>query len=225
MEGVEILPCPWQGLKNMFKQLLPKKQKILWPDSTYYFLTSSTFLHYPYFREINQKQIVLNKIKEINQVLNISILDYSIAINHLHLKFFLEDGKLMRQLKIMLHSGISREYRKIYEVKYKEFWGSTRAYYIKTEKASWKVSGYIIGNLLKHREVSTFEELKENPFSSYRDFAEKFGEEATKDLVYSVIKVDEDAEGVVDLKGLKNIDSTLPMAGVLKKFYPSHGRG
>jgi len=31
----------------------------------------------------------------------------------------------------------------------------------------WKVTGYIIGNLLKHKEVGTFNELKQNKFSSF----------------------------------------------------------
>jgi len=186
-------------------QPLPLRQKIYWPDNTEYFLTTSTFLHYPYFREFTQKQIVLNKIKEIEQVLKISIPIFSIAINHFHLKFYLKEGSLMTQLKNMLHSGISREYRKVYQVPYKEFWQSTKVLYLKDEEASWKVTGYIIGNLLKHREVSTFNELKQNPFSSYRYISEKYGDEAARNLVYSVINVDEDAEGRVVIDDLKKL--------------------
>lgn len=184
---------------------LPAKQKIRWPDNTEYFLTTSTFLHYPYFKEDVQKQIVLNKIKEVKKFLNVSILAYSIAINHFHLKFYLERGAVMTKVKNILHSGISREYRKNYNIPYKEFWQSSRAYYVKNEDMSWKVVGYIIGNLLKHREVSTFEELKNNQFSSYKYFVEKFGEEMARNLVYKVINVDEDAEGVIDFEGLKSV--------------------
>ncbi len=184
-------------------QPLPLRQKICWPDNTEYFFTTSTFVHYPYFREFAQKQIVLNKIKEIRLVLGVPILAFSIAINHFHLKLYLKDGKLMTQLKNMLHSGISREYRKVYQVPYKEFWQSTKILYLKDEETSWKVTGYIIGNLLKHKEVSTFNELKQNPFSSYRYIADKFGDEMARSLVYSVIDVDENAEGGVALENLK----------------------
>jgi len=186
-------------------QQLPQKQRIRWSDNTEYFLTTSTFLHYPYFREFTQKQIVLNKIKEIERVLNISIPIFSIAINHFHLKFYLKEGSLMTQLKNMLHSGISREYRRVYQVPYKEFWQSTKILYLKDEETSWKVTGYIIGNLLKHREVSTFNELKQNPFSSYQYIADKFGDEMARNLVYNVISINEDTEGKIAIKDLSEV--------------------
>lgn len=191
-------------------QELPQRQKILWPDETYYFLTMSTFLHFPYFKEDEQKQIVLNQIKQLKKSLNIPILAYSISINHFHLKFYLKVGSLMTQIKNILHSGISREYRKNFNVPYKEFWQSTKVLRIKDEDMSWKVTGYIIGNLLKHKEVSTFDELKGNPFSSYKYTAEKFGDEMTKELVYRVIDVSEDAEGMVDIAEFKDVRAEPP---------------
>ena len=36
-----------------------------WPDNTIYFYTDSAFLHYPYFKTDEQKQIVLDQIKKI----------------------------------------------------------------------------------------------------------------------------------------------------------------
>ena len=187
------------------KQFLPKRDKIYWPDNTCYFLTTSTFIHYPYFKETSQKQLVLNKIKQIKQVLNVPILAFSINLNHFHLKFYLDDGKKMAQLKNILHSGISREYRKSYQVPYKTFWQSTKVHYIKNEEMSWKITGYIIGNFLKHREVSNFNELRENHFSSYYYTAKRFGEKQAQDIVRSVINVQENDEGMVDMKGLDNI--------------------
>ena len=66
----------------------------------------------------------------------------------------------------------------------------------------WKITGYICGNLLKHKEVSTFSELKESPFSSYRYTVEKFGEEFAQMLVRSVINIDESPEGEINLNDL-----------------------
>ena len=187
------------------KKPLPKRQKLYWQDDTYYFLTSSTFIHYPYFREDDQKQIVLSKIKQVNQFLKVPIVAYSISMNHFHLKFYLKEGKLMTKVRNMLHSGISREYRKIYEVPYKEFWQSTKIYYIGSEDMSWKVTGYIIGNLLKHKEVSRFKDLKASPFSSYKHTSKTLGERQAQDLVRSVIDVGENAEGVVDIEEMKEL--------------------
>lgn len=155
---------------------LPKKERIHWPDNVCFFLTSSTFLHYPYFKTVDQKMIVLNKIRELKQVLRIPILAYSIAINHFHLN--------------------------------KEFWQSTKTLFIKDKEASWRITGYIIGNLLKHKEVSTFQELKENPFSSYKYTAEKLGNETARELVYSTIRIEEDAEGRVNIKGLSDAEGS-----------------
>ncbi len=192
-------------LNRKMKQFLPKRKKISWPDNIYYFLTSSTCLHYPYFKEIAQKQLVLNKIIEASKILNIPVQAFSISLNHFHLKFYLDDGRKMAKLKNILHSGISREYRKIYQVPYKTFWQSSKVFYIKNEEISWKITGYIIGNLLKHREVSTFAELKENPFSSYRFTIKKFCEETTMEIVRSVINIEESNEGVVDMKELEGL--------------------
>ena len=69
------------------------------------------------------------------------------------------------------------------------------------------MTGYIAGNLLKHKEVSTFRELKQNPFSSYKYIAEKFGDEMAEDLVRSVINIGENAEGEVAIS-----EFTLPRA-------------
>ncbi|KKQ56443.1 MAG: hypothetical protein US74_C0015G0033 [Parcubacteria group bacterium GW2011_GWA2_38_13] len=187
-------------------QALSTKPKINWPDNQEYFLTSTTFLHYPYFKSSEQKELVLNKIKQIKKVFNVLILAYSIALNHFHLKFYLHDGKLMSKIKILLHSGISREYKEKYRVSYKVFWQSSKTLYIKDEEASWKITGYIIGNLLKHREVNSFEELKNNPFSSYKYTAEKFGDALAENLVYNVINTDESPQCEINIGQLSKIE-------------------
>jgi len=76
----------------------------------------------------------------------------------------------------------------------------------------WKVIGYIIGNLLKHKEVSTFQELKENPFTSYHEIVKRYGEKFTKELIYNVIDVNENAQGVVNVQGLQRLKSIQPSA-------------
>ncbi|MDD4333398.1 MAG: hypothetical protein PHT51_04785 [Patescibacteria group bacterium] len=166
----------------------------IWPDNSIYFLTDSTFIHFPYFRTDEQKYIVLEQIKKLNKKLGIPIAAYSIAINHYHIKFFLKNGADMPEIKQLLRGGISYEYRSRYPVKYKEMWQTRRILMVRSVEADRKVTGYIIGNLLKHKEVSTFEELKNNPFSSYGYMADKYGEDEMRRLVYSVIEGDESWE-------------------------------
>ncbi len=204
--------------KKAMQKPLPPNQKIIWPDNSFFFLTTSTFLHYPYFKESEQKQIVLNKFKQIKEVLYVPFQSFSISMNHFHIMLYLKSGKTMSQLRNILHSGISREYKKIYRVKCKNFWQTTKTFFIKDEKMYWQIIGYINGNLLKHREVSRFEDLKENPFSSYGYYAKKYGDNAMRELIRNVINIDEDNEGTLDLKQLKSLktknlpQTTLPLA-------------
>lgn len=182
-----------------------KTQRPSWPDNTIYFLTDSTYLHYPYFRTDEQKQIVLNQIKDLNKKLGIPISAYSIAVNHYHLKFFLKYGRDLSKVKQILRGGISYEYRKKFKVPYKEMWQTRKIIAVTSEDMDLKVTGYIIGNLLKHKEVSTFSELKDNPFSSYRYMVEKYNEEEVKELVREVIVIEEGSWGSVDVKNFNKI--------------------
>jgi len=184
------------------KQPLPKRQTVHWPDDTHYFLTVSTYLHYPYFQEDTQKHLILNFIKKLNKDWLIPIESFAVLINHIHLMFYADKGEKVTLVKRFLKNNVSREYRKIYEVKYKDFWYSTRIYWIKNEKAYWGMMGYTIGNLLKHKEVSNFQELYETPFSSFRYIADKCGYEVAQELVQRVIAAPEDSYGEIDLKGL-----------------------
>jgi len=131
---------------------------------------------------------------------------YSIAINHYHIKFYLKNGADMKKVKQLLRGGISYEYGKKYKLPYNEMWQSRKIIRITSEEMNYKISGYIIGNLLKHKEVSTFEELKENEFSSYWYAADKYGNDIAQELVRGVIDVDEDVHGGVDFNQLKEIN-------------------
>lgn len=173
-----------------------------WPDNSIYFLTESTFLHFPYFKSDDQKEIALEQIKKINKRLNIPISAYSIAQNHLHIKFYLENGLDLAKVKQLIRGGISYEYRRQFKMPYKDIWQSRKTIRVATEEIDWKITGYIIGNLLKHKEVSTFKEIKGNKFSSFWYIAEKYGEDVARDLVYQVIDIDEDSEGGIDLSKL-----------------------
>ncbi len=175
------------------------KQKQEWPNKAIYFLTDSCYLHFPYFRYSEQKQIVLNQIKKLTTKFNIPVIAYSISINHYHLKFYLEKNSDISRVKKILRGGISFEYRKRYKVPYKEMWQSRKILIINNEKSNWRTTGYIIGNLLKHKEVSTFKDLKNCIYSSYCYTVKSIGDSEAQNLVRLVINVEEDKWGVVDI--------------------------
>ncbi|MDP2917993.1 MAG: transposase [bacterium] len=183
-------------------QPLPPRRKIIWPDAMHYFLTNSTYLHYPYFKEDSQRQIILNYIKELKLEYAIPIQAFSIAINHHHLMFYADKGKKVSFVKSFLKGNIGREYKKNYKISYPTIWHSTRVLWIKDEKMLRAIQGYVNGNLLKHKQVSNFQELYDNPFSSFKYYADKYGFIYAKNMVMDVIQIDEDAQGGIDMKGL-----------------------
>ncbi len=174
--------------------------KNTWSDKTIYFITASTFLHYPYFKTDSQKQLVLNQINRLKDRFYCSVSAFSIAINHYHLKIYLENGSDLPKIKQFLNGGISFQYKKKYSIKYKEFWQSCRVFKIESEELDQKVSGYIAGNLLKHREASTFQDLLNNPFSSYGLMVEKYSEDFLQEIIYEAIDMEENDEGIIALR-------------------------
>jgi hypothetical protein len=78
-----------------------------WSDNTTWFLTDSTYLHFPYFDKNEQKEIILGLFKDLREKFGAKISDYSISNNHYHLKFFLKKGDLMPRIKQFLRGGIS----------------------------------------------------------------------------------------------------------------------
>lgn len=184
--------------------------KLVYPDNTFYFLTSSAFLHYPYFKEAHQKQILLNQIKKAKKDLGIPVVAYSIAINHQHSLFYLGKDELYPKIKQLIHGGTSFEYKKHWPTKHDQFWQTQKTYSVRDESSYWKILGYIIGNLLKHKEVSTFEELKENHFSSYWHITEKYDNKFAQSLVREVINLPEDNKRLIDFKNLKDINISKP---------------
>ena len=107
-----------------------------WPNHNIYFLTGTTFLHYPNFREYDQKQILLNQINKIIEFLpqDKNEVVYSIAMNHYHLKCYLESGLLLAKIKQLLHGGTSFHYKKQYPMKYKELWQGSHILRITSEE-------------------------------------------------------------------------------------------
>jgi len=184
---------------------MSKQIKIYWPDKTTYFLTGSTFLHYPYFDDFDKKLIVLNQIKKIQEKLLLKDIIFSIAVNHYHLKFYLEKGSDLAVVKKYMHGGTSFEYKKKYPLKYSDMWQTPKALRVISDEMDWKVTGYIVGNLLKHKEVGKISELSGNIFTSYDTLVKKCGKGVVDELVREIIAVTETADGEISLQEMKNI--------------------
>ncbi|MBU0707677.1 transposase [Patescibacteria group bacterium] len=124
-----------------------------------------------------KKKILLNQIKRATKNYSASDIIFSIASNHYHLKCHSKNDTDLAKIKQIINGGTSYEYRKSFKMKYQEMWQCTKSLQVTSDDMDWRVTGYIIGNLLKHKEVNTFQELRDNPFSSYRQIDDKYGEE------------------------------------------------
>lgn len=184
---------------------IPKKPKIVWPGGMYYFMTNAAFLHRPYFRQDEQKQLVKNFLKELQERWRVSIQAYAIPMNHNHLMFYAGEEGRVTFVKKFLKGNITREYRRMWGEPGQEIWQSTKVYWMRDDDSYWRVIGYIVGNLIKHKEVSTFRELYEYPYSSFKYVVDTYGWGEAIRMVKEVIDAPEDAYGVVDFKKLKSL--------------------
>jgi REP element-mobilizing transposase RayT len=190
---------------------MEKIQKNVWPDHSWYFVTTSTFLHFPFFRFDEQKILVLDRLKQVENKFKIQIDNFSIAMTHLHHLFYLDNGWRYPQIMKFINGGVSYDYGRKFEKKYPQIWADNKTKIIVNEKALWQVRGYIAGNLLKHLEVNNFYELEASRFSSYRKLKEEYGGEFARSLIYETIKLPEGADGEVkleelDTEGLKSLE-------------------
>ena len=175
-----------------------------------YFLTASTFLHYPYFKTHEQKNILYDRIAKLKENYDIRVCAYSIQINHYHLIIHCEEENILPKVKQFIHGGVGKIYREEYGSKYKDFWGSTKATHIKDLDMYWGIAGYVCGNLLKHKEVNKISDLRFNKFTSYGHFVEKYGEETMKEIIYKILKIDEEGGYLVDTKQIAELKLRYP---------------
>src|SRR3989339_703522 len=118
------------------------RRKIVWPDKSFYFFTLSTFAHLPYFQSDRQKQLVLNFIKDLQVKHKVGIKAFAILLNHIHLLFYLKQGKAVSLVKGFLQGNITREYNREYELQGKSFWHPTKVLYVKDSKSLFNIIAY-----------------------------------------------------------------------------------
>jgi len=157
-----------------------------WPDNSFYFLTTSTFQHKEYFNSEDKKQIILDQLEKAKQIINFPLYAYSIAVNHFHLLFYLKYGLQQQRVKQFINGGTSFVYNRKFLNSHDKLWGDSYTLIVK-QKIFWRVWGYITGNLLKHKEVSSFTELMNNKFSCCSQLVKKDRKEFVKDqIAYSM---------------------------------------
>jgi len=160
----------------------------LYFDNCYYFVTRSTHSHEKLFDSDDKKKIILNRLIAAQKKFNFSLKAFSIISNHYHYLIFLPKGNVLPKLEQFIAGGSSRELNVLNNVKrsiWDEYWEK-----VVDEKKMEKILGYILGNLLKHGEAKDFNELKNSPFTSYKQAVAQYGERMVQDLILSVNALD-----------------------------------
>lgn len=160
--------------------------KHLYLDDAFYFITGSTFTHTPYFNTEPTKRIILGQINKITRRLPVKLYAYSIACDHYHTLWFVREAsdlpKIAQYLQggsaFLLNKALGRQGR---------VWDEYYEIVINKQKVLRRVYGYIIGNLLKHKEARDFTELEKSPFSSFAQTARKIGRNEAIKLVSDVL--------------------------------------
>ncbi len=158
-------------------------------NNSYYFLTTPTFNHEKYFNTNKKKNIILKQLNNIKNKFKISIYAYSIAYDHYHLLFYLEDKNRLKDIIRVINGGSSFVLNKIDGIN-RRIWDNYWTKIILEERMFYNVWGYIIGNLLKYKEVQDFSELNKSPYSSFSQAVREHGLEFTVEIVKNVIKLD-----------------------------------
>ncbi len=172
-----------------------------WPPNSFYFVTSKTFLGEKFFNDYHKKRIVLEQIRKAVKKLNIPIYAYSISQNHHHSLLYFNDFNKHAKFKQIVNGGSAFLYNEKYRIRNEsgKMWLDSRSLIVYNQKSLLRVIGYIAGNLLKHKEIKNFKELKRFPFSSYRQLVEEYGDEEAEYIVRRVMEIEEDDDYLIDL--------------------------
>jgi len=157
-------------------------------DNCYYFITRPTINKEKLFNSDEKKRIILNRLTSAQKKFSFSLHAFSIISNHYHYLIFLSKGDVLPKLEQFIAGGSSHELNTLNNIK-RSIWDEYWEKVVDEEKLD-KVLGYILGNLLKHGEAKDFNELKNSPFTSYKQAVAQYGEETIQDLILSVNALD-----------------------------------
>jgi len=155
-------------------------------DDTIHFLTVVTVSRLPVFRNEAACQILKQQTDQVLSQYSAKAEAFAICYDHYHLAFRLGNGEL-RGTIIKLINGRSSFFINKALGRAGKLWGNKWLRFIGSEKAYWRVVGYIIGNPLKHGIVQNFNQLIEYKFSTFRDIVQIQGRSFAENIVREAI--------------------------------------
>jgi len=159
-----------------------------------YFVTLKTYGGQLFFDTEEKKQIVKDRIFEYSKKLQIKIVVYAILSNHYHLILRSNFWKNATKFLQMVNGGSSYLLNKTENSEGRGVWDIRWTRPINTEAGMYYVSGYILGNPIKHGLVRGLEELYDYRFCNYQEAVQECGLEYVDDMIHQTIAMNLDLE-------------------------------
>jgi REP element-mobilizing transposase RayT len=162
-------------------------------NNTYYFITVPTVQRKRVFDTSEKKIIILKRIREGIKKFSLRKIDYGILANHYHIIGYFQHGNIIPRFLQHVNGGAAYYLHKQWGTSNSSvpIWDEYNIYCVQDELSLAKIRGYVVGNPLKHGDVSTFTELSQSPFSSYAQLSTRFDPETVQEWVRSVITMEE----------------------------------
>ncbi len=199
-----------------------KIMRFFHPDIVYYFITSATVNHQPFFNTDIKKDILLESFLIAQEKFNLQKLDFCLLENHHHLISLFPDNKIVPQVIKQINGRSGKLLNNYENIKNRKIWDDYHVYYVNQMDVYYKVRGYVVGNVYKHQVVKSLSELANYKYSTFKEIL-KSGE-MTKDdaeeMVLSSVRMSE-SDLISEMKrigvGVKDQGSKTPW-----KLFPSH---
>ena len=142
-------------------------RKVQFAQGHYYHVYNRGIERQPIFREQENYEFLLRRVKEYALDLCISVIAYSLMSNHYHLLLRQDGDEPVGKLLQRIFNSYTKAFNKRYERKGTLFEGPYRAIHIDRESYLLHVCRYIHANPVKHRWV---DHLDRWPYSNYHEW-------------------------------------------------------
>lgn len=154
----------------------------LFLDDTIYFISVHTHDNLFLFNDNRKEELIRLIIKLIKQY-NYGLFAYVILQNHYHLLLRVSNAQHLSDLFKNLHGGLSFNWNLEDKSRGRTIFQNYWDYCIRDEKDFFTHFNYIHQNPIKHRLVTSLEELKIYKFCSYNKWLIKMGEEWMSEIL------------------------------------------
>ena len=146
-------------------------------DDTIYFVTARIIEKIKFFSTREKKEILRGTLKDVLKRYGYKLYAWVILDNHYHLLIKANKGDDLKFFVRDLHSLSAKRLNELENQAGRKIWFQYWDRCIRDEKDFFKHFNYIHHNLVKHGYFKWQEEILGSPFCSYRQWADKNGEE------------------------------------------------